>query len=107
MPVQWHGEQHRYRTEKKRNVVSAYFICIIADSCDCQKSDDENGGDENRVQERVAPLVADGNADFKSDNGKNNSEHGALLALRFLAEKLNCPTRSRHRHDCKDDAKNQ
>ncbi len=94
MSVQRNGKQNCYRSEKKRDVVSADFVCIVTDSRDSQKTDDENGGDENRVQERVTPFVADGNADFKSDDGKDNSEHGearggwVIFPLRFYPQFL-------------------
>ena len=88
MPVQRNGEQDGYRSKKERNVIAAYFVCFVFDARDGQKSDDENGGDEDRVQKRVTPFVADGDTKFKSDDCKNDSKHNALknqfLSLDFL-----------------------
>ena len=90
VPVQGDCENDGYRPEKKRNIVSADFVSFVINTRNCEKPDDENGGDKYRVQERVAPLVADRNSDFISDNGKNNSEHGLLwvagFAFLFLAQ---------------------
>lgn len=88
MSVQRNGEQNSYRSEKERNVIATYFVCFVFNSCDGQKSDDENGGDEDWIEERITPLVADGDAKLKSDDSKNNSKHSALknqfLSLDFL-----------------------
>ena len=88
VPVQRNGEQDGYRSKKERNVIAAYFVCFVFDARDGQKSDDENGGDEDRVQKRVTPFVADGDTKFKSDDCKNDSKHNALknqfLSLDFL-----------------------
>ena len=94
MPVQRNGKQNCYRPEEKRNVITADFICVVADSRDRQKANDENRCDENRVEKRISPLGADGNADFKSDDGKDNSEHGearggwVIFPLRFYPQFL-------------------
>ena len=81
MPVQRNGEQDGYRSKKERNVIAAYFVCLVFDARDGQKSDDENGGDEDRVQKRVTPFVADGDTKFKSDDCKNDSKHSALKSI--------------------------
>lgn len=85
MSVQGYCEYDCYWSEKKRDVVSADFVCPVVNARDCQKTDDENGRDENRVQERVPPFVADEHSDFKSDKRKNYSEHRALFVFRFFA----------------------
>lgn len=77
MSVQRNGKQNCYRSKEERNVITTYFVCFVFDSRDGQKSDDENGCNENRVQKRIAPLVADGNAKLKSDDSKNDSKHSA------------------------------
>ena len=84
MPVQRNGKQNCYRPEEKRNVITADFICVVADSRDRQKANDENRCDENWVEKRISPLGADSNADFVSNDGKDNSEHDKVLEDRVI-----------------------
>ena len=81
MSVQRNCEQNSYRSEKERNVIAAYFVCFVFDARDGQKSDDENSGDEDWIEERITPFVADGDAKLKSDDCKNNSKHSALNSI--------------------------
>lgn len=83
--VKWHRQNDRHGPEKKRNVVAAYFVRLVADARDTQEPDDEYVRYEKRIHEGVTPFLVERDADFKSDKSKKNSEERHKLDERTLA----------------------